>query len=511
MKLGMLARRSSLVSTASRSTLQYAKSKLRLELNEKAANARAGGFNAWCREVTPEWQWDALHIEHIHWHLDRVTTGKIRKLMVNLPPRHSKTESITIRYSAYRLELDPTTTILIVGHTQGLATKFSRKVKKIVESRIALAKGKRSAAEWETAAGGGVKAVGVMGVGGGLGFDLIIGDDLIKSRKEANSPAYRDRIADAYKDDISTRLNPGGALIFPFTRWHLQDIGGYILGSEDGPNWKVIRLPALAQKDDPLHRPEGMALWPERWDRAYLEERKRVMGPSFFPLYQQEPQLGGGDMFKAFWFADAYVRAVPAGSRYLRYWDKASKGSGNGAETAGVLMAKTPDGEFIICDVVHGRWEPGERESIIKRTAQSDGFQTEIYIEQEPGSGGRESGLISVKNLAGYRVNLHPVSNEGDKVVRAEPLSAQAQAGNVKILIDTPIRRWNELLIQQFADFPQGNLKDIVDAASGALNKLTLKSSGGKPAVSGPRSGMEHAALEGYGEEAPIWQPRAIA
>jgi hypothetical protein len=90
-------------------------------------------------------------------------------------------------------------------------------------------------------------------------------------------------------------------------------------------------------------------------------------------------------------------------------------------------------------------------------------------------------------------------------------LSAQAQAGNVKILIDTPIRRWNELLIQQFADFPQGNLKDIVDAASGALNKLTLKSSGGKPAVSGPRSGMEHAALEGYGEEAPIWQPRAIA
>jgi predicted phage terminase large subunit-like protein len=431
--------------------------------------------------------------------------------MVNLPPRHSKTESITVRYSAYRLELDPTTTILIVGHTQALATKFSRKIRKIVEGRVALAKGKRGAAEWETAAGGGVKAVGVMGVGGGLGFDLIMGDDLIKSRKEANSPAYRDRLADAYKDDISTRLNPGGALIFPFTRWHLQDIGGYILGSEDGPNWKVIRLPALAQKDDPLRRPEGMALWPERWDEAYLEERKRVMGPSFFPLYQQEPQLGGGDMFKAFWFANAYVHAVPAGSRFLRYWDKASTKGGTGAETAGVLMALTPTGEFIICDVIHGRWEPMERNQIIKRAAQADGFDTEIYIEQEPGSGGKESGLISVKDLAGYRVKLHPVSNEGDKVVRAEPLSAQAQAGNVKILIDTPIRRWNELLIQQFADFPQGNLKDIVDAASGALNKLALKPPKGRPVVTGARYGIEHATEIGYGEEAPIWSPRAIA
>jgi predicted phage terminase large subunit-like protein len=195
--------------------------------------------------------------------------------------------------------------------------------------------------------------------------------------------------------------------------------------------------------------------------------------------------LGGGDMFKPSDF-DIWD-ALPSGCDFVRFWDKAATEGGEGAETAGVLMARSPDGTFIICDVIHGRWSAGQREREIKIAAEMDGPDTTIWIEQEPGSGGKDSAQFSAKNLAGYKVYLQPMSREGDKITRAEPMSAQSEVQNIKILRDYPSRRWNGTLLAQLADFPQGTLKDIVDAASGAFNKLALTPVAGKPAVADAR------------------------
>lgn len=415
-------------------------------------------------------------------------------------------EHNSIRYAAYRLELDPALRELLVCHSQPLATKFSRDIRKIVSRRVEMNRDKRGAKEWETRAGGGLVAVGVGGVGGGIGANLTIMDDLVKNQKVAQSETFRTNLYETYLKDIKTRRAPGAAQLLTYTRWHQQDIGGQILASEEAKDWVVIRLPALAEADDPLGRPEGMALWPERWDRFYLLKMLATDPYGFGALYQQNPTPPSGDMFEADWFIDpyCYVNGVPHDAQYVRYWDKAGKETGSGARTAGVLMAKTARGLYIVCDVVAGRWKAGKREEMIKATAQMDGPNVQIWVEQEPGSGGLESAENTIINLAGYNVRKEPV--RGDKALRAMPMSAQASVGNVKLLRDGPGRRWNREFIQELLNFPQGLLKDQVDASAGAFNKLALKPTTYAPEVSGPRLGIAHDLSQLNAIDPRLWK-----
>jgi predicted phage terminase large subunit-like protein len=162
------------------------------------------------------------------------------------------------------------------------------------------------------------------------------------------------------------------------------------------------------------------------------------------------------------------VDAVPAEAQRIRYWDKAGTEGGEGAETAGVLIAKH-NGVFYVEDVVHGRYSSYERERVIKQTAERDGVKVHIWQEQEPGSGGKESAELTVKNLVGYSVHTERVS--GSKELRAEPFAAQVEAHNVRI----KKADWNVLYLEQLSKFPNGKLKDMVDASSGAFNKLAIE------------------------------------
>lgn len=505
MNLSMTRRKTSM--RAGSSVADVALAKLRLNLIEKAKRTSESGFNAWLKEARPTLQWDLLHLRYNQFFLDQVTRGVIKRLMVFMPPRHGKSEQNTIGYSAYRIELDPSLRILMACHTQGLATKFSRAVKKIAENRVELNPQKRSAAEWETMAGGGLKAVGVLGVGGGIGAGLFIGDDVIKNAKQANSPTYRANIYESYQRDIKTRLTPDGAMILTFTRWHQQDLAGMILDSDEAKDWTVIKLPALAKEDDPLGRPVGMALWPEQWSRKYLLSLKRDDPLGFTSLYDQDPQPPGGDLFKEEWLipSELYVDALPAGSRYVRYWDKASTKGGTGAYTAGVLMARTPAGMYVVCDVVRGRWDVGTRESMIRRVAEIDGPSVEIWQEQEPGSGGKESAQNTAINLAGFIVWTEVV--RGEKWLRAVPMASQFSIKNVKLLSDTPARRWNKDFVAELLTFPQGRWKDQVDAAAGAFNKLALTPQANAAEVSGPRYGISHNPGRFILPDSHLWSP----
>ena len=180
-----------------------------------------------------------------------------------------------------------------------------------------------------------------------------------------------------------------------------------------------------------------------------------------------------GTVFDRAWFP--LVDALPGhGFTAVRFWDKAGTAGGRGAETAGVkVLADHLHGWYYVADVVHGRWGDMEREAVIRQTAEADGRGVKIRVEQEPGSGGKDSARATVRMLAGYDVRARPAAGQGSKVERARPLAAQSEAGNVRVL-RAP---WAETFLAQAHSFPLG-LIDVIDAAVGAFNELALKESG---------------------------------
>lgn len=439
---------------------------------ELLAQAKASGdnvppFDEWLAAVTPAYEWQVAHLKHIRLALEQVTLGIIDRLMIFCPPRHGKSAMTTIRYPVWRLAREPQRTIIIGAYNQTLANRFSRQARKIAATQMALDPERSAVEEWLTTAGGGVRAVGVGAGVTGTGADgLIIIDDPVKSREEAESLAYRDRCWDWYTDDLYTRREPGCALVLIQTRWHEDDLAGRILASEDGPNWKVVNLPALAEENDPLDPPRspGAALWPDRYDVATLAQIRSVLGSySFSALYQQRPTPPGGGMFKREWFE--IVNAAPAAAARCRYWDKAGT-EGGGDWSCGVKIVRDDDGLFYVEDVVRGQWSALARERIMRQTAQLDGGNVSVGVEQEPGSGGVESAEASIRNLAGFPVYAERVT--GDKAVRAMPFAAQCEARNVKLVQGS----WNAAYLDELCSFPFGSHDDQVDASSGAFAKL---------------------------------------
>lgn len=338
-----------------------------------------------------------------------------------------------------------------------------------------------------------------------LAHNCILIDDVVKSAAEVRSAAYRERVWHWWQSDLRTRLEPHPrdgrppSVILIMTRWSDDDLAGRILNSEGGDEWEVLRIPALAEtqaerdeynasinrppgEPEPMGREPGEAMNPERFDAPALLRLQNDMGIlPFMALYQQRPTAPGGDMFRREWFE--IVPALPPGPyRVVRYWDKAGTADG-GAYTAGVRMVAAA-GNYYVDHVIMGRWAAAEREEIIRQTAAADfaqfGHEVETVVEQEPGSGGKESAQNTIRSLDGYRVSADRVT--GDKVVRAEPLAAQASVGRVKLVAG----EWNRDYLDILTAFPGGAVKDPVDASSGAYARL-VQAAAVKPQAARPR------------------------
>ncbi|MDR3639081.1 MAG: phage terminase large subunit [Isosphaeraceae bacterium] len=424
-------------------------------------------YGDWLPLASPEFCWSYTWLRHVQGYYDQVTAGLIRKLMVFAPPQHGKSEGGTIRYPVYRMEREPKTRVIIAAHSQNLANKFSRKARKIASQRFKLSRERKSVGEWDTAAGGSLRAVGVGGSIAGTPGDLIFIDDPVKNRKAANSPLIRETVWEWYCDDIVTRCQESGAIVLQMTRWHEDDLAGRILASEDGPNWTVIKLPALAEENDPLGRAIGEALCPERFSRQTLENRRTVLRNSFWALFQQSPRPKEGGFFKREWFKhiiDRLPEDDPVVAR-VRWWDCAATDA-DGDWTVGVRMARTKSGKFIVEDVVRGQWESGKRDSIIRKTAESDPKGTKFWREQEPGSSGVDAAKAFVRLLVGYAAQY--ATSTGSKEDRADAYASQLSIGNVWLLRGA----WVPRFIEEHCEFPTGSHDDQVDASAGAFNQL---------------------------------------
>lgn len=409
------------------------------------------------------------HLELIAEYLDAVKAGQIDRLAIFLPPRHGKTEAATIRFPVYILESDPTNRCLITGYNERVARRFSRRARNLAETRVMLALDKTGADEWETTEGGGVVARGVGTPPTGFGFDYILIDDPIKKREEAESEVYREKIWDWYTDDLYTRLEPRGAIILTLTRWHCDDLAARALESEPG-KWTVLKLPALAEEDDPLGRVVGEALWPARFPRSALERIRSIQTKadgqySFESLYQQNPTPREGAFFKV--AKMEIVDAIPAGLRLCRGWDLAA--SVDGKRTAGVKIGISAEGEIFVVDVKKGQWLPDERDSQIRQCAALDGTGVTIRLPQDPGQAGVDQAQRMGRMLSGYVVRIERVT--GSKEVRAGGFAAQVNVGNVRLLRGD----WNKDFIEELRQFPQGKFSDQVDASADAYTEIALR------------------------------------
>lgn len=431
-------------------------------------------FEQWLPVVTPTYSWQWPHLRYIRAALDQVTSGAVKRLMIFCPPQHGKSSMTTIRYPVWRLERTPTLRVIVGCYNQTLANRFSRQARKIAAERMSLDGERKAVEEWQTAAGGIFRAVGVGAGITGQGGDLICIDDPTKSREEAESQSYRDRVWDWYSQDLFTRQGPGAAIILIMTRWHTDDLAGRILASEDGPNWTVVNLPAIAEAGDPLGRELGQALCPARYDEAALADRRAVLGSyAFSSLYQGHPLPPGGGMFKREWFE--IVNAAPSKAERVRAWDRAATEKA-GDYSAGVLLAKDADNVFYVEDVVRGQFSDLAAEKTIAQTAQMDAGRGQVatWLEQEPGSSGKAVAQITIRALAGFVVKAE--RSTGDKATRAQPFAAQCEARNVKLVRGA----FNAAYLDELASFPYGAHDDQVDSSSLAFNKLALP---------GPRAG----------------------
>jgi predicted phage terminase large subunit-like protein len=413
----------------------------------------------------------AAHHKLMLHELDALSRGDSDRLMLLMPPGSAKSTYASVLYPAWWFTQFAASSIITAAHTQGLGEYFSRRVRTLVNTEAerlgyGLIRDERSASHWRTTQGGEYMAAGVRGAITGRRADLIIIDDPIKSRAEAENGQLRENIWTWFRTDLITRLKPRGRIILSMTRWHVDDLGGRLI-QQDGGRWRVIRLPALAEEDDPLGRASDEPLWPS-WENATELNRKRaVMGErSWHALFQQTPRPPEGSLFRVDLFGMVDGVTKDPNLRFVRAWDlaaTAATASNDPDWTVGLKLGLDTAGRYTIVDVVRMRGSAGQVEAKILETARTDGDGVWISFPQDPGQAGKFQSSYLAARLAGYKVLFFPES--GSKINRALPVAAQIEVSNFSMVR----ANWNAALLEELAEFPIGRKDDQVDALTRAF------------------------------------------
>jgi predicted phage terminase large subunit-like protein len=400
--------------------------------------------------------------------LERLARGETQRLMLLLPPGSAKSTYASRLFPAWWLARHPLSAVIAACHTARLAESFGRSVRGLLDEHgprlgVQLRDDARAAGHFVTESGSEYFSIGVSGAVTGRRADLALIDDPIRSFADAESFSAREHLWDWFRSELVTRLKPGGRIALIMTRWHCDDLAGRLI--ERG-GWDVLRLPALAESNDPLGRDVGGALWPEWESGAALAEKRALVGErQFSALFQQAPVRDGGQLFDA--RKMRVVDAVPDGLA-VRAWDLAGTmdATGDPDWTVGVKLLRDASGGLFVDDVVRFRGVPGEVAERIRAVAAADGAQVAIGLPQDPGQAGKSQVMFMTQMLAGFQVSATPET--GAKAVRAMPIAAQVSAGVVSI------RRaaWNSAFVDELSSFPNGRKDDQVDAMSRAFSML---------------------------------------
>jgi predicted phage terminase large subunit-like protein len=432
------------------------------------------------------------HVDAIAEHLQAVTDGSIRQLLINVPPGSMKSLQTSVFWPAFEWGPlgRPELRYISTSHSETFSTRDSRKMRDLVRSEWfqSLWPHVRLVREGETSFAndrhGFREAMPYTKLTGARGDRVIIDDP--QAALEAESEADRQRALRTFRETIPLRINDArtSAIVIIMQRLNDQDVSsaaieaGYthlMLPMEYEPERRCRTVLGFNREgrprifQDPRTR-DGELLFPARFSREYVDETKRTMGSfAVAGQFQQRPVPREGGLFKAAWFpADRYLGAAPPGTTWCRHWDLAATEGEGAAYTAGVKLGRTPDRRYVVGHVLRFRAGPGAVQERIVATAHADGHGVTVSVPQDPGAGGKIQAYELVKALAGFTAYAAPET--GDKTQRATPVAVQAEIGNL-FLVEG---EWNAAFMDELLLFPGSKYKDQVDALSGAFARLTM-------------------------------------
>jgi hypothetical protein len=436
-------------------------------------------FTHYCAYRLPEDQSMAPHHVMLTAALDEVEKGDCDRLLVMMPPGSAKSTYGSVYFPEYFTGRNPQLSVIAASHTLELAERFGRRVRNGVDDEafralfpnVTLAADSTAAGRWGTSHGGEYTAVGVGGSITGRRGDLIIVDDPVRSREDADSERVRNKTWEWWVNDLLTRLKPGGRIVVIMTRWHEDDLAGRLLEREP-QRWKVIKLPMIAGEDDPLGREPGERLWKE-WFTDAMVSQAQADPRSWISLYQQEPRPTEGAEFKRSWItrynsAPAKMNKIilvdPAGDPQVGggkrkksdrtvMWVVGLAADGNAFLVDGVIdrMSLTQRGDALFA--LHKKHKP------VQVRYERYGMQADIpHIKSEMEHRQYRFKITEVAGAVEKNARIRRLIPwfEGDRMWLPQALNYTGVDGQIKDLVQ-------EFIEVEYATFPVGRFDDGMD------------------------------------------------
>ena len=403
---------------------------------------------------------------------ERVVSGECKRLIINMPPRHTKSEFASFLLPSWYLGIYPEKKVIQTAHTAELSTGFGRKVRNLVNSsdykqifNTKLSSDSKAAGRWNTDKGGDYFAIGVGGAVTGKGADLLIIDDPHSEQEamQGNNTVY-ERVYEWYSSGPRQRLQPGGSIVIVMTRWSKKDLTGQILNNSiarDGDEWEIIEFPAIL--------PSGSPLWPEFWKlEELLAIKKEIPVSKWEAQYQQNPTSEEGAIIKRDTWKIWEEKTPPQCDYVIQSWDtafeKSNRADYSACTTWGIFYKSDEKGEEIANIMLLDAFKERMEFPLLKQTAYDmwKQWNPDTLIVEKKAAG---APLIYEMRKAGIPISEYTPSKGNDKIARVNAISDLFASG----LVWCPNKRWAEEVMEELASFPNGDHDDLVDSTSQAL------------------------------------------
>ena len=443
------------------------------ELADARVRAEANDdFLAFVKEVWPAFI-EGNHHRVMADAFNRIASGELKRLIINMPPRHTKSEVASHLFPAWYLGKFPDRKVIQTAHTAELAVGFGRKVRNLVGSGeyskifpgVALSVDSKAAGRWNTNKEGDYFAIGVGGAVTGKGADILIVDDPHSEQEAAmNDPDVYNKTYEWYTSGPRQRLQPGGAICLVMTRWSTKDLTGSILKASiergGADEWEIIELPAIL--------PSGKPLWPGFWPLDQLESlRAELPVPKWSAQYQQDPTSEEGAIIKREWWKEWKEKKPPSCEFVIQSWDTAflakETADYSACTTWGVFYTEDGEAKIVLLDALQERLEFPDLK--VRAYEMYKEYDPDAFIVEAKAAG---SPLIFELRRIGIPVAEYTPGRGKDKVARVNAVSDLFFSGHVY----APKTRWAEEVIEQFAAFPYGDHDDLVDSSTQALMRF---------------------------------------